>query len=911
MWVVWIRGVLGTDVHVDAAPASPAGDEGERPIRPWQLVVVSAARAAQSHGDPARALWESGDEELRARRTVVVRIDESVPGIRADRCLVDLAHGNATRGRATLERALRVLGALPSPVHTSPDPTSARFPPDGPALCRIPPADPTFVGRDDVLAALHRQLVTADSSTGLRSVCLWGLGGVGKTSTALAYAHQFQRYYETVWWLRAETEADLRGDLVDLGSQLGVPTDPDMSVMLREVQQRIAGTENTLLIFDNAEPESWLRDLWPRGRGVHLLVTTRQPDWTGLLSADQRTEILPPELTDAARLLLKASEAERPPPQEQEAARAVAADLGCLPLALAHAAAYVRQSGITLQHFHALLTTSRQRLLNEYQPDHSSTPVTLTWSLSLRRSDEQTPGTADLMALCAMLAPDEIPRQLLHVHADALGGTLGTVLADLVAFDAVVRSLVKYSLVKAAPDALRLHRLVQDAVLSGLTAADAVQWLTRAAAMVLAAFPEDVEDLEQWPACDRLTGHAQAIVVRYGQVPHELCAEPAVRALTAEVATVALRCGEYQLERGNFGTADSLLCHAVDLFRDVTGESGSLHLIASARSALVSYRLADLAEARRRAETTLAACSDATDPMTYALVLHTLARILIEYSELEDAHRFAQAAHHALDRAPADSVLPAGEGRAAVERTLGIIQWRRGDYPSAVRWIRRADAHEDDRRAHRHRFEPLELALAELSGDREQIRAIGEQAEASIAALETVLGSDHRDLVGRRNLAGEAAALLGDHDTARSMFRAALEGLVRSHGSEHPSTAWAERNLGGVLCRQGEHEEGLPLLRHALAIYERQYGTTHPYAAEGLAALGSAEAVCGLREQAEHHLREAGRMVELAYGPIHPKLAYIFEDLATLLLARDGASAEATALSDRAATIRLRARTAS
>lgn len=524
MWVVWIRGVLGTDVHVDAAPASPAGDEGERPIRPWQLVVVSAARAAQSHGDPARALWESGDEELRARRTVVVRIDESVPGIRADRCLVDLAHGNATRGRATLERALRVLGALPSPVHTSPDPTSARFPPDGPALCRIPPADPTFVGRDDVLAALHRQLVTADSSTGLRSVCLWGLGGVGKTSTALAYAHQFQRYYETVWWLRAETEADLRGDLVDLGSQLGVPTDPDMSVMLREVQQRIAGTENTLLIFDNAEPESWLRDLWPRGRGVHLLVTTRQPDWTGLLSADQRTEILPPELTDAARLLLKASEAERPPPQEQEAARAVAADLGCLPLALAHAAAYVRQSGITLQHFHALLTTSRQRLLNEYQPDHSSTPVTLTWSLSLRRSDEQTPGTADLMALCAMLAPDEIPRQLLHVHADALGGTLGTVLADLVAFDAVVRSLVKYSLVKAAPDALRLHRLVQDAVLSGLTAADAVQWLTRAAAMVLAAFPEDVEDLEQWPACDRLTGHAQAIVVRYGQVPHELCA---------------------------------------------------------------------------------------------------------------------------------------------------------------------------------------------------------------------------------------------------------------------------------------------------------------------------------------------------------------------------------------------------
>ncbi|MGW0570842.1 tetratricopeptide repeat protein [Streptomyces tauricus] len=689
-----------------------------------------------------------------------------------------------------------------------------------------------------------------------------------------------------------------------------MPPDPDMSVMLREVQQRIARTEDTLLILDNAEPESWLRDLWPRGHGVRLLVTSRQPDWTGLLRADQRTEILPPGLADAAHLLLMVCEGERPP-QEQEAARAVAADLGCLPLALAHAAAYIRQSGISVQQFHALLTTSRQRLLNEYQPNLSSTPVAPTWSLSLRRSNERTPGTADVMALCAMLAPDEIRRRLLHEHASAVGGTLGAVLADPVAFDAAVRSLVKYSLVKAAPDALRLHRLVQDAVLSDLTAADAVRWLTRAAAMVLAAFPEDVEDLEQWPACDRLTAHAQAIVVRYGQLPCDRCTEAPVRALTAEVAAVALRCGEYQLERGNFGTADNLLCHAMDLFRDVTGESDSRHLIASARSALVSYRLADLAEARRRAETALAACSDTTAPMAYALVLHTLARILIEYSELDDAHRFAQAAYRALDRVPTDSVLPAGEGSAAIERTLGIIQWRRGDYLSAVRWIRRADARGDDRRAHQNRFEPLELALAELSGDREQIRAIGEQAEASIAVLEPVLGSDHRDLVGRRNLAGEAAALLGDHDTARSMFRAALDGLVRSHGSEHPSTAWAERSLGGVLCRQGAYEEGLFLLRHALAIYERQYGTTHPYAAEGLAALGSAEAVCGLREQAERHLREAGRIVELAYGPVHPKLAYIFEDLATVLLAQDGASAEAAALSDRAAAIRLRARPAS
>ncbi|WP_420031361.1 FxSxx-COOH system tetratricopeptide repeat protein [Streptomyces sp. cg28] len=911
MWVVWMSSALGTDVRLDTALVSalPPRNEAGHPPLPWRLVIVSAVRVTQSPNGADRALWESEDAELQARRTIVVRVDRSVSGLRATSCLVDLTHGDASRARIILDRALRRLGALPETVQIPADPVLVRFPPDGPILCRIPPADPTFDGREDVLTELHQKLVTADSPSGTRGVCLWGLGGVGKTSLALAYAHRFQQYYETVWWLRAETEADLRGDLVDLGTRLGVPTDPDMSAMLREVQQRISESESILLILDNAEPESWLQDIWPRGHGVRIIVTTRRPDWTGFLGADQRIEVLPPELADAAHLLLRASEGERPP-QEQEAARAVAADLGCLPLALAHAAAYVRQSGITLQQFHELLTTSRQRLLNEYHPNQSSMPVALTWSLSLRRSDDHTPGTADLMALCAMLAPDEIRRSLLQKHASAVGGTLGIILADPVSFDAVVRSLVKYSLVKAAPDALRLHRLVQDAVLSDLTAVDAARWLTRAASMILRAFPKDVENLEHWPACDQLTAHVQAIVARHDQLPRDQCAEQTVHALISVVAALALRCGEYQLERGNFGTADSLLSRAMELFRIITSESDARHLVASARGALVSYRLADLGQARHRAETALAACSETTDPATYALVLHTLSRILIEFSELDDAYRLAQAAHTALDRTSTDSILPAGEGRPAVERTLGIIEWRRGDYPSAVQWMHSANSHGQDH-AHRHSFEPLELALAELTGDREHIRSIGEQAEASIATLEPVLGSDHRDIVGLRNLAGEAAAILGNLDTARSMFTAARDGLVRSHGSEHPSTAWAERSLGGILCRQDAPEEGLALLQHALAIYERQYGTTHPYAAEGLAALGSAEAVCGSPEQAELHLREARRIVELAYGPDHPKLVYILEDLAALLLARDAASTEAAALSDRATAIRLDAGPAS
>ena len=70
----------------------------------------------------------------------------------------------------------------------------------------IPPPVRLFVGRDEQLAALHDQLIGQGAATLVPTAALSGMGGVGKTQLALAYAHRYREEYELGSWVPAETE---------------------------------------------------------------------------------------------------------------------------------------------------------------------------------------------------------------------------------------------------------------------------------------------------------------------------------------------------------------------------------------------------------------------------------------------------------------------------------------------------------------------------------------------------------------------------------------------------------------------------------------------------------------------------------------------------------------------------------
>lgn len=81
-----------------------------------------------------------------------------------------------------------------------------------------------FVGREDELQDIQNALSTDGSSAdhGQRAVVLHGLGGLGKTEIALAFAYQSLGKYQSVLWVAAETPQKLQTSFSEIGTKLNL-----------------------------------------------------------------------------------------------------------------------------------------------------------------------------------------------------------------------------------------------------------------------------------------------------------------------------------------------------------------------------------------------------------------------------------------------------------------------------------------------------------------------------------------------------------------------------------------------------------------------------------------------------------------------------------------------------------------
>ena len=110
----------------------------------------------------------------------------------------------------------------------------------------------------------------------------------------------------------------------------------------------------------------------------------------------------------------------------------------------------------------------------------------------------------------------------------------------------------------------------------------------------------------------------------------------------------------------------------------------------------------------------------------------------------------------------------------------------------------------------------------------------------SYAAIVEALGPDHPDVSDFHNNLANVAGRLGQFDTARDQYLAALE-IQRSHfGAEHPVVAQTLNNLGLLSGRSGELAKAREYFEESARIYEAALGPDHPDLAHALAGLGQA-----------------------------------------------------------------------
>ena len=181
---------------------------------------------------------------------------------------------------------------------------------------------PTLLaGREELLAGLDTRL-TGSPGRGPRVVALHGLGGAGKTSVAVEYAHRHLAEVGLAWQFPAEDPALLLAEFARLAAQMGArevvdARDPVASAYA--VAGRIPA--EWLLVFDNAPgQEAVQRFLPPAGKG-RVLITSQSAVWP----RGQAMEV-PVLATEAAAGFLVNQSAD---PDEQAAVELASGLAGC------------------------------------------------------------------------------------------------------------------------------------------------------------------------------------------------------------------------------------------------------------------------------------------------------------------------------------------------------------------------------------------------------------------------------------------------------------------------------------------------------------------------------------------------------------------------------------------------------
>ncbi|MGZ6387205.1 MAG: hypothetical protein ACXWOL_17485 [Ktedonobacteraceae bacterium] len=126
--------------------------------------------------------------------------------------------------------------------------------------------NPYFTGRDTILHDLHEALNKDSATAIIQGHAIYGLGGIGKTQTAVEYTYRYRTEYRYIFWVRAETEVALQAGFVEFAKLLNLPehnaTNPAETI--QAVKHWLEHNEKWLLVFDNADTPELLKTYYPR-----------------------------------------------------------------------------------------------------------------------------------------------------------------------------------------------------------------------------------------------------------------------------------------------------------------------------------------------------------------------------------------------------------------------------------------------------------------------------------------------------------------------------------------------------------------------------------------------------------------------------------------------------------------------
>lgn len=688
--------------------------------------------------------------------------------------------------------------------------------------------NPTFIDREELLKQMSDVLKKNASTAPSQRLAISGLGGVGKTQLAVEYAHRHQQDYQAVLWTLSDTRESLISGYMAIAELLDLShkDEQNQTKIIEAVKGWLSARKQWLLILDNVDDLSIIREFIPSRFDGHILLTTQRTAM-GRMASCIRVDIMPEDV--GALLLLRRADLIGPDAPLSDAsvtdidmAKTICKELGGLPLALDQAGAYLEETQCSLADYQSLYYAQSAELLGVrggLMDDHPES-VAMTWSFSFQKVEQELPAAADLLRFCAFVHPDAIPEEMIIWGADHLGPHLQAVVRDPTLLNRAIAVLGSYSLVRRnrKEKTLSIHRLVQAVLKDAMDEQTTKKWLKRVVLVVNKVLPD--MEFRNWPLYERYLLHTLACVqlIKQGNL------------VLQEAADLLTSTGWYLGERGRHGEAELLLHYAMAI-HEQAGETETISTAFTANVLTCFYLYqGKYAEAELVGNRALSICERKLGNLhpEVAKNINNLACIYYEQGKYTEAEGLYKSALTIRDK----TLGPTHLDTAQSLNNLALLYDRQGKHANAESLYKQA-----------------------------------------LLIKEHVLGETHPSVaVGLSNLASCYRAQDKNSD-AEPLYRRALTIDEMMYGPDHPEVATDLNNLASTYCEKGRYSEAEPLLERALMIRKQALGPTHPSTAISLATLAQLYMEQSKYTEAESYLQQALIIFEQQLGTQHPSTA--------------------------------------
>lgn len=776
-----------------------------------------------------------------------------------------------------------------------------------PGLWRgVPPNNPDFIGREDLLLALRSQL-DARVSTSV-PIVLHGLSGTGKTQIAIQYLYRFAADYDLICWVSGEAPTQLQSELAAMAPDLNVTASGDLELTLsavRDALRRGQPYNRWLLVVDNADAPAEVIPLMPQAGG-HILITSRDQTW-----ADYAQVFLVAEFSREESIGLIQRRGRHI--GEDDADR-LAECLGDFPIAIAQAAAWQAETGMSVQRYLALLDQGMSTLLAENPPAGYKLSVVAAWVLTFNDLQRQSPEGAALLQLCSFLGPEPIPYALLWSfrHAADLPSEIASLLSDSVHFHRAIREVSQRALLKVdhGGEALTEHRLVQAVLREQLSSERQAEMMALVWKLLIVANPGRPDNIRNWEMLATINSHLRPSRILDAD-------DPAARRVVIDQIQFLYNCGDQVSSR-------ELNAEAVHRWRVSPGPFDEHTLIACRLLGIVTRDLGQVDEARAMNESTLAQTRSAFGPShedtilmatsyacdlriagAYVTALELDETLLEQHKRIfgeNDARTFRSAHNLAMDLClngqyekayvlDTDTLRRRREiqgedhwetwiSAAAVGKDLREL----GDFASSARYLEEAISQCSALLGPRHP-EVIRMKMDFAA----TLRRLGRFVEARELAEECLvinlwrLGGLNSYTLSIMATLAEVLRLLGEPDRALDLTDRVVAAASTAYGSDHPLVAICEHNYAIELRAAGENDHAYAVDRRANQQFHQTLGGRQGHTASSDMGLARDLELRGEAASALRLLRRAVETSAQVRGATHPNTLFCAANLARLL----------------------------